>query len=153
MKLFWRLWFAFPENGFNFVPQKFTKKVKNITFEPSKQSFFTLRQFENHFLKYFQRPTLDLMFVSTFYIFEGFDFLFQKMFSRYIFVFELKVASDLLSKIVPIPNLCFNWFSILSIWFPRKPFQKLFYDKPHTICYLPKLTLKRFCKMHLMKNF
>ena len=47
MKPFWRLWFAFPENGFNFVPQKVTKKVKNITFQPSKQSFFT----QNHFLK------------------------------------------------------------------------------------------------------
>ena len=34
MKPFWRLRFAFLENGFNFVPQNCTKKVKNITFEP-----------------------------------------------------------------------------------------------------------------------
>ena len=39
MKPFWRLRFAFLENGFNFVPQKFTKKMKNITFEPKKNRF------------------------------------------------------------------------------------------------------------------
>ena len=164
MKPYWRLRFAFSQNGFNFVPPKFTKKVQNITFEPSEQSFFTFRQLQNHFLKSFERPTLDLMFGSIFCIFEGFDFLFRKMVSWYNFVFDLKVASDLLSKIVPIPNLCFNQFSILSIRFPRKPFQfrhskickeaKIsFMINPITFATYLKLTLKRFPKMHPMIKF
>ena len=93
-----------------------------------------------------------------FYIFEDFDFLFRKVFSWYNFVFDLRVASDLLSKIVPIPNLCFNLFSILSIRFPRKPFQfrhskickeaKIsFMINPITFVTYLKLTLKRFPKM------
>ena len=55
-------------------------------------------------------PTINFGFNVWiyFYIFEGFDFLFWKLFSWYNFVFELKVVSDLLSKTVPIPNLWFN---------------------------------------------
>ena len=42
-KDFWTLCLALTVSGFNFVPQKFTKKVKNIKFESSKQLFFPFR--------------------------------------------------------------------------------------------------------------
>ena len=149
MKPSWRLWFAFPENGFNFGPQKFTKKVKNIIFEPSKQSFFTFRKLQSHFLKCFQRPNLDLMFWSIFYIFEGFDFIFWKMASWYNFVFDLKVASDLLSNPKSLIWLVFNTFNMVfqkTFSIPSlKNLQRsknFFHDKPHNICYLSQVKIK-----------
>ena len=90
MKPFWRLWFAFPENGFNFVPQKVTKKGE-------KYHISTLKTIVFH-----SKPFSKMLPMTKF------DFLFQKMVSWHNFAFDLKVASDLLSKIVPIPSLSFN---------------------------------------------
>ena len=82
----------------------------------------------------------------------------------YNFVFDLKAASNLLSKIFPIPNLSQisfqyfqygfreNLFNSVTQKFTMKP-KFYFMINPITFATYLKLTLKRFPKIYPIINF
>ena len=51
---------AFPENGFNFVTQKFAKNLKNALFKRSEHSFLSSRCLQHYFVRNFQWSDFDL---------------------------------------------------------------------------------------------
>ena len=103
----WRLWFAFPETVSTSSLEKWQKKWKISHLNPQ-NNLFHLQVASKPFSKMLPTTSFGFNVWIYFLYFEDFDFLFRKMVLWCNFVFELKVASDLLSKIVPIPNLWLN---------------------------------------------
>ena len=117
-KWFWTLCLIFPENAFNFVTEKFAKKLKNDLFKRSDHSFFSSRYLKKHLLRSFSLPNFNLK------CFEPFASLSQKIVSTLplknlqkiekcsietltTFIFELNVASEPFFKKIPMTK---SWF-------------------------------------------
>ena len=108
-KQFWTPCLTFPENGFNFVTQKFAKKTEKCPFQTHIILVSSFRKCENHYPRSSLWPNFDLN------NFERFASLSQKMVSTSsvknfqktekcsfqtlrTFVFEFKVTSKPFSK-------------------------------------------------------
>ena len=124
---------TFPENGFNFVTQKFAKKLKNTFFRRLEHSFFSSSLHQNHFLGSFLWQNFDLN------RFEHFASPFQKMVrtsslknlqkcekwpfqTLRTFIFEVKVASKKFSKKFPMARFWFKQLWTLCLAFPENGF-------------------------------
>ena len=97
MKPFWRIWFAFLENGFNFVTQKSAEKKRKISHLNPQTIAFHLQVASKPLSKMLPTTSLDLIFGFIFHIFECFDFLLRKTSSvKNLQQVTLKISSKVL---------------------------------------------------------
>ena len=101
-KYYWTLCFIFPENGFNFVTQKFAKNWKNAIFKHSDIRFLVQGSYKNT-LSHFPLKRFQLCHSKICKNTEKCPFQTLRT-----FVFELKVTSKPFSKKLPMTKFWYE---------------------------------------------
>ena len=120
----------FPRKRFQLRCSKKSKKVKNTIFKRGGKSFFTSRWLQNHFLKSFLWPNLDLNSTLCLGFPESsFNFVTQKFAKklkntiRYrTFLFDLKIALKWFSEMLHMTKFWFKQLLTLCLAFPESGF-------------------------------